>query len=172
MRVVVVDESSFVLDVMRDALEPLGLEVVCAHPVEAVPSDALVIAEPRLAPFLGDVPLFPLVKSRGVGSVVARLERILGVVRLCSCTGGPPTREQLPSVARRRLRHALDLLGADGGALAEELRTLAGEAYLVGDRELAELASTAQQHAERMQWDARGLNDCARALNVLAGAVC
>jgi hypothetical protein len=172
MRVVVVDESSFVLDVMRDALEPLGLEVVCAHPVEVLPTDALVIAEPRLAPLLGDVPLFPLVKRRGVGAVVTRLERLLGVARLCSCPGGPATSEQLPSVARRRLRHALNLLGADDDALAEELRTLAGEAYLVGHRELAELATTAQLHAERMQRDARGLNECAGALNVLARAVC
>jgi len=171
MRLVVVDESSFVLDVMRDALEPMGFEVVCAHPVEVIPVSALVIAEARLAPLLGDVPLFPLEKRRGVAAIVARLERMLGISRLSHGATVPAMREQLHCVARRRLRHALDLLGADGCALAEELRTLAGEAYLVGERALAELAAAAQLHAQRSSWDEQELTDCAGALNVIAGTL-
>jgi hypothetical protein len=175
MKVVVVDESPLILELLRRALSVTQLEVSCVHDFSEVPPDTSLLVTEHAPPQPLAAYLLRLDKRRGLQALRARVHRMAGLK--------PPPEDDLAlaqtflpllaKAARERLRRALDLLEGPESGLARELRALAGEAQLLGDRALAQLAFGALEDAERLlrDPDASTLAACARSLNALAGAL-
>ena len=176
MRIAVVDDSSLVLDVVREALERAGFVVTCARDTdEALRADAdLLVADASLRARLPVDKLRVLNKEDGLGRSLSRA--VGGVVAV----SGPLMtryRARFYVLARRRLARALDLFeGIVGGGieeLARELQTMTGEAQLLELHEFAELAQSAEAHV--LEWVSRGefadLTRFAQRLNTMCVAL-
>lgn len=180
MRIAVCDESSLVLDLLREALEGAGFAVTCARDAaEAMRADAdVLLADATWLTRLPDLErMRVLEKEHGLGEGLRRaIGREAPNGDFC-----PPLiaryRRRFQTLARRRLSRAVDLFDdareSGLGELARELHRLAGEAQLLELYGLAELALSGEMYA--LRWKATGafedLLGCASCLNGLCQAL-
>jgi hypothetical protein len=179
MRIAVVDDSSLVLDLLRDALEGAGYVVTLARDArEAVRAEAeLLLADATWLTRLQSVDRLRLLeKERGLGET---LRRAVGDVRQEVLVPAllARYRPRFVGTARRRLGRAVDLFDDARGEgmreLARELHRLGGEAQLLGLRDFGELALSGEMFA--LRWaathDFEDLLGCAGCLNGLCQAL-
>jgi hypothetical protein len=179
MRIAVVDESSLILDLLREALEGAGYSVTCARDVhEAVRAEGeMLLADPTWLTRLPALDkLRVLEKEHGLGE---GLRRAIGDVRQQDALPSLVARyrPRFVATARRRLGRAVDLFDDARGEglreLARELHRLAGEAQLLELHDFADLALTGEMFA--LRWAANDnfeeLLGCASCLNGLCQAL-